>query len=154
MDKNFNLPTLQFATKSEIEVMAKEYAERVVAIGNPLEVMIAMAATNEFFDKVKEQIKAKAIEMADELCGAKSSVEYQGATIQLKEPAAQYDWKSVPFIVEKEEELKKIKNGAKSATPSSPFIYMVDGKILAQIDGVPRKERQADDYTISIILKK
>ena len=107
MDKNFNLPTLQFPTKSEIEVMAKDYAERVVAIGNPLEVMIAMAATNEFFDKVKEQIKSKAIEMADELRGAKSRVEYQGATIQLKEPAAQYDWKSVPFIVEKEEELKK-----------------------------------------------
>lgn len=155
--ENFNLPTLQFATKSEIEVMAKEYAEKILSSGNQLDVMIAMTVTQEFFKQLENSIGKQARKIADELCGAKSTIEYKGVQIQMKEPAVQYDWKAVPFIAKREEELKKIKDGAKGATPSNPFIYMVDGKILAQIDGVPRKESKRDEddeYIMSIIIPK
>lgn len=157
MDKNFNLPTLQFATKSEIEVMAKDYAEKILASGNQLDVMIAMTVTQEFFKQLENSIGKQARKIADKLCGTKSTIEYKGVQIQMKEPAVQYDWKAVPFIAKREEELKKIKDGAKGATPSSPFIYMVDGKILAQIDNVPKKESKRDEddeYVMSIIIPK
>lgn len=156
--EKYNLPIVTFASKSEIAVQAKDVAASIIEQGMELDAMVAMSAYEEFFENVKKAIVKGAKRKANELCGSKSTVEYNGCKVQMKETAVQYDFKAVPFIVEMEEDLKKVKNGAKTATPSSPYVFIKNGKILAQIDGVPKKERVVEDdednYTLSIQLNK
>ena len=152
--EQFNLPQIIFATKAEIASQANGFAERIIEQGQELDCMVAIASISEFCDKVKSAIKSKAIEKADELCADKSTAEYKGASIQLKETPVAYDFKQVKCITDLEEELKALKLQAKMSTPDRPYLYYKDGKLIDTICGVPKKDKKDDEYTLSIILKK
>lgn len=146
--ENFNLPTITFASKSEIAVAAQNDAERVIANGQTLDALVALSAMVEYCEQLKAAIKDAVLEAADELCGASSTAEYKGAKIQYKEGAARYDFKGIKEIEQLEAKVKQLKDLCKAASEDTPVVMPTTHEIIKGVKKV------YSPNTVAVILAK
>lgn len=146
--ENFNLPSITFASKSEIASAAESDAKRVIENGQTLDAIVAISAMIEYCEQLKAGIKDEALKAADELCGAKSTAEYKGAKIQYKEGAARYDFKGIKEIEQLEAKVKQLKELCKAASEDTPVVMPTTHEIVKGVKKV------YSPSTISVILNK
>lgn len=148
MEKNFNLPTITFASKSEIATAATTDAAAIIENGQTLDALVAIAAMCEYCDNLKNAIKDAALEAADELCGAKSTAEYKGAKIQYKEGAARYDFKGIKEIEQLEAKVKQLKDLCKAASEDTPVVMPTTHEVVKGVN------KTYSPNTVAVILSK
>lgn len=146
---NYNLPSsMVFVSKAEIATQAQTDADAIISNGQELEALVAIASMVEYCEDLKAALKESAMEKADALCGEKSTAEFRGAKIQIKEGAARYDFKGVKCIADLEKKLKDLKDICKASSEDTPYVHLETGEVVKGV------KKTCSPDTIAIILNK
>lgn len=137
-------------SKGEIKQNVESMAAEIISRGEALKVRCEISAMKEALANLETLLDDAAQEQADKICGGKSSGEFMGITVQLKETPMRYDYSGIECYNKKKKALKDLEEMLKHSSFDQPYKDAESGEIVL---GVP-KIQPKKEYTLAIILKK
>lgn len=144
----YGLPTITSASKSELAATAKADAQRIIDNGQTLVARVAIAAISEYLKNLKAAIEDASYEVAEEKAEEKSTFDYMGVKLQLKEGAVRYDFSDIKEIANLEAKIEQLKEFAKNASEDMPVVMPTTHEVIKSVKKTYGKN------TLTVILNK